>query len=115
VALSGAGSNLLALPFGDALTPTSYDLPADITVDQWLEAGRALGRVRGSTMWWIGDWWAYGEHAYGERTALVEDEAWTGPKLQTCKDAGTVSRAFERSRRRDVLSYTAHKEAVSLP
>jgi hypothetical protein len=47
-----AGSNVLALPFADALSPTSCSLPGDLTADQWLEIGRALGRARGSMMWW---------------------------------------------------------------
>lgn len=112
---SSVGSNLLALPFSENLTPTSYDIPDDVSADQWLEIGRALGRVRGSVMWWVGDWWAFGEHAYGDRKAMVETEDWEGPRFQTCVDAATVCRAFETTRRRVVLSFTAHREVCALP
>jgi hypothetical protein len=102
-------TNLIALPFSETLTPTSYELPEGITADDWLDAGRALGRVRGSTMWWIGDWWAYGEHNYGDRANAINSEDWEGPAYQTCKDAGWVCRRFERSSRGDLLSFRAHK------
>jgi hypothetical protein len=103
------------LPFREALTPTSYSLPDDLTPESWLEVGRALGRVRGSVMWWVGDWWAYGKHRYGEREAAVEAEEWEGPRFQTCMNAALVCRAFETSRRREVVSFTAHGEVTVLP
>jgi hypothetical protein len=90
-------------------------LPEHLSDDAWVDVGRALGRVRGSVTWWLGDWWAYGEHAYGERKAIVDAEDWEGPKFQTCADAATVCSAFPSSRRREVLSYSAHRECVVLP
>lgn len=109
------GSNLLPLPFSEGLTPTGYELPDDLSVENWTEVGRALGRVRGSVMWWVGDWWAYGEHRYGERKAIVDADDWDGPTFQTCMDAGSVCRAFETSRRHEVLPFNAHRELTSLP
>jgi len=111
---STAMSNVLGMPYADCLTPTGYELPADLSAEQWLDVGAALGRVRGSVMWWVGDWWAYGEHKYGERAAIVQDENWVGPAYQTCKNAATICRAFEKSRRRD-LSFKAHAEIAPLP
>ena len=108
-------SNVLGMPYAEGLTPTGYELPAEMTADAWLDVGRALGRVRGSVTWWVGDWWAYGEHAYGERKAMVEAEDWEGPRFQTCMDAATVCLAFTTSRRREVLSYSAHREVLPLP
>src|SRR5215831_5054273 len=92
-------SNLIALPFSEGLTPTSYVLPEGLDAEVWLDVGRALGRVRGSTMWWVGDWWAYGEHAYGERANAVRGEDWEGPSFGTCANAGMVCRRFETSSR----------------
>ena len=40
--------------------------------------------------WWIGDWWAFGEHRYGDRKALVESDGWTGPSFGTCMNAAAV-------------------------
>ena len=109
------GSNLLALPFSEGLTPTSYSLPETMSVDQWLEVGRALGRVRGSVMWWVGDWWAYGEHAYGDRAAAVRSPDWEGPAFQTCVDAGVVCRRFESKSRDLVVSFRTHKAIAPIP
>jgi len=109
------GSNLLALPFSEGLTPTSYSLPETMSVDQWLEVGRALGRVRGSVMWWIGDWWAYGEHAYGERANAINSDDWEGPAYQSCKNAAVVCRRFERSSREYGLSFRVHQALAPIP
>ena len=43
-----------------------------------------------------------------------EVEDWEGPAFQTCMDAAMVSRAFETSRRREVLSFTHHREVAPL-
>jgi hypothetical protein len=102
-------SNLLSLPFQEALTPTSYELPEGITAEQWLDVGRALGRARGSLMWWIGDWWAYGEHAYGDRANAVKSEDWEGPAFGSCVNAATVCRRFETTSRDVVVSFRAHQ------
>ncbi len=76
--------------------------------------GRGLGKVEQSTQWWVGDWWAYGEHRYGDRRKLVESETWTGPAYQTCNHAAQVSRAFEFVRRRTNLSFSHHQTLTSL-
>lgn len=110
-----AMSNVLGMPYAEGLTPTGYELPAEMSADQWAEVGRALGRVRGSVTWWLGDWWAYGDHAYGDRKAMVEAEDWEGPKFQTCMEAASVCVAFPTYRRREVLSFTAHREVLPLP
>ena len=96
------------------LTRTSLILSESLTAHQWEEIGRNLGKVEAATMWWIGDWWAFGEHKYGDRKALVESEEWTGPAFQTCQDAAWVCRAFGTSRRREVLPWTFHKEVAGL-
>jgi len=64
---------------------------------------------------WIGDWWAFGEHQYGERKALVESEEWTGPAFQTCAHAAAVCRKFETCRRRQVVGFFHHAEVAALP
>jgi hypothetical protein len=65
--------------------------------------------------WWLGDWWAFGEHGYGDRKALVESEEWEGPAFQTCANAAFVCDKFETSRRREVVSFSIHAECASLP
>jgi hypothetical protein len=43
----------------------------------------ANGKIEGSVQWWLGDWWAFGEHLYGDRKAIVEAESWEGPANKT--------------------------------
>ena len=63
-------------------------------------------------MWWMGDWWRYGEHKYGERAkAVVEDDS---KAFGTWMNAGYVSGAIETSRRREALSWGHHYEVASL-
>jgi hypothetical protein len=97
------------------LTRTEWNLPDKLSEPQWLEAGKALARIDGTVMWWVGDWWAFGEHAYGNRKAVVEQDGWEGPGFQTCADAAWVAQRFETSRRREVLSWPVHREVASLP
>ncbi|MEQ9813988.1 MAG: hypothetical protein RLO50_14505 [Azospirillaceae bacterium] len=71
--------------------------------------------VKRSIIWAIGDWWAFGQHAYGERAAVVKAPDWEGPSFKTCQQAGWVSNKYETSRRRDVLSWSHHAEVAKLP
>lgn len=110
------GAEIVAmLPRSGSLTKTGWTLPVGLTEQDWQGAGLALAKVEGAMSWWLGDWWAYGEHQYGERKALVESDAWEGPAFETCRNAASVCRAFETSRRRDVLSFTHHRECAGLP
>jgi hypothetical protein len=76
---------------------------------QWLDVGMALGRMKGVMMWAVGDWWAFGEHRYGDRTAIVDSEEWEGPAFGTCRNAATVCRCFETSSRDEVVSFRMHQ------
>ena len=94
---------------------TSLYLAPSLTEEEWREAGRALTHTEQNISWWIGDWWAFGKAKYGQRKAVVEADGWEGPQFQTCADAAAVCRAFETSRRREVLSFKHHREVAALP
>lgn len=102
-------------PPGCIASTCGLELPDGLTDDQWAEIGRVIIGIRSATRWWLGDWWAGGEHRYGDRGALVASDAWDGPGLQACMDAASVARAFTTSRRREVLSFGHHREVASLP
>ena len=106
---------ILELPRSVIANSVSLTFPAQLTEKDWQEVGQALGRAGGTLQWWIGDWWAYSEHRYGDRKATVEGDAWSGPSFQACMDCAAVARAFETSRRREVLTFTHHREVTSLP
>ena len=105
----------LLLPKVGSITKTAWALPAKLTQKDWQNAGQLLSDFEGALMWWIGDWWNYGEHQYGERKALVNGEEWRGPSWDICRAAGNVCNAFETARRRAVVSFNHHRECASLP
>jgi hypothetical protein len=106
----------LELPTSVVANSTALTFPTKLTEKDWLEVGRKLGRAGGTLQWWIGDWWAYGEHRYGDRKAIVEADDWSGPSFGTCMNCAAVTRAFmETSRRREVLRFSHHIEVAALP
>jgi hypothetical protein len=104
----------LELPTEVVATSTGLASPPSSQRKNGWRSGASL-QTSGTLQWWIGDWWAYGEHRYAERKAVVEADEWGGPSFQTCADCGTIACAFETSRRREVLAFSFHKEVVSLP
>lgn len=107
--LTLAGGRIEGLP-GEC-SPTWYRLPENLNVHQWRAVGEQLISVEKSIMWWLGDWWIYGDKKYGERAAAVKD--WDGPEFQTCRAAGYVCDKFETLRRRNALSFNHHREVAS--
>ena len=78
------------------LSRVGWRLPDNMGFDQWVTCGQALVEIEGSVQWWLGDWWAYGEHAYGSRKALFEE----GQPLEdmnygTVTNYGWVARSVE--------------------
>lgn len=92
----------------------SLDIPKGQTFDQWVEMGRSLCEGQKVVNWWIGDWWAAGTHRYGER-AKAAAEGVFGREFKTLANAASVCRAFETSRRREVLDWSHHVEVAVLP
>lgn len=103
------------LPQAGQLSKTGWTLPTNLTESEWKEAGSALAKVEGAMNWWLGDWWAFGEHGYGDRKALVESEEWDGPAYDTCRKVAVVCAAFEMFRRRNNVDFSHHQEIASLP
>lgn len=103
------------LPQSGELSKTGWSLPANLTEQEWKQAGSAIARVEGAMMWWLGDWWAFGNHSYGDRKELVESDEWDGPSVKTCEQAGWVCGKFETSRRLENVSFGHHQECASLP
>jgi hypothetical protein len=90
-------------------------LPTNLAFDAWVQIGLDIARRQTVMMWEIGDWWAYGEHRYGDRAEIVNAAEWEGPAYETCRGAAFVAVRFETVRRRTVLSFSHHKEVASLP
>lgn len=100
---------VLALP--GAATDVALVLPPDLSFDEWADVGRDLARVTKACMWWLGDWWAYGEHRYGERASQALD---SDLDFQTWANAGWVSRSIPAEERRPELTYSHHAKVAAL-
>src|SRR6516162_2349005 len=85
-----------------------------LSFEEWKEYGRNLGRMENMYMWQVGEWWAYGEINYGEKTSITKSDDWDGPSYQTCADAGWVFKKFHFSRRHENLSWSHHREVAGL-
>jgi hypothetical protein len=85
----------------------------ELTATDWLRQGRSLGAIGRASGWWIGDWVRYGNARYGERYGLAARV--TGYDVQTLMNLAYVAGRFDRSRRRESLSYSNHAELASLP
>jgi len=110
VAKSNGGGQLkfdLRLP--GTLTRTGWELPKKLPFEDWIACGQSLGKIEVAVQWWLGDWWAHGEHAYGDRKAQFEEG---GPleelNFSTCKVYGWVARRVETFNRLNVLSWKHH-------
>ena len=105
-------SNSLVLP--GKVSSTSLVLPKTFSEKQWQEVGHELRYCGASVMWWLGDWWAFGEeHEYGSRKEFVE--SWeNGYSYGTCMNAGTVARAVPTSLRNEVLPWSYHCAVAKL-
>jgi N6-adenosine-specific RNA methylase IME4 len=101
------------LPRGVRITRTGCAFDKSITSEEWERVGAALDYLDGAVLWCLGDWWAYGEHKYGDR-AKAAGEGMAGYKYQTIRNAAWISEAFEMSRRRDKLPFSFHAEVAAL-
>lgn len=104
----------LSLP--GQITRTGWILPKGLSFEDWQTCGAALSKIEGSVSWWLGDWWAYGEHAYGERKALFEEG---GPlaelEFQTVRVYGYVANNVDPNQRSSKLTWTHHRHVADLP
>lgn len=94
---------------------TALTMPGELVATEWATVGARLAQATSAQLWWWGDWWAFGEHRYGDRSAVVLGHNWSGPRRQNLMDLASVCRAFETSRRREALSFQHHREVAALP
>ncbi len=83
------------------------------TEDEWLAAGKAILQTTRNQLWWLGDWWVFGSHAYGQRSKSLRD-AELCRHYQTFANAGRISRKFETYRRREDLTWYHHSVVAAL-
>jgi len=81
-----------------------------LTYKEWQGIGVQLQVMHKSCGFWIGDWWNFGLRKYGEEKATA---ATLEMDYGTFRNYIWVTNAFELSRRRDNLSFSAHMEAAN--
>lgn len=106
----------LALPDGVSVSRTALVCSQQLSLDEWQSLGRALTQMESSIQWWIGDWWHYGRHRYGERKAKItaENAFERSYAFSTLMNYGWIAGRFKTSRRREVLSWSHHCEVAKL-
>lgn len=103
---------LRALEQGGALTSTGLELSdPDLTYEQWAAIGRYLGALRDLTAWALGDWLLRGERTFDGWEQAIEG---TGRSEGTLRNYLYVSSRIARSRRRENLSFTHHREVAAM-
>jgi hypothetical protein len=60
--------------------------------------------VEGALQWWLGDWWCYGEPAYGERREAWAKKQFGDLAFQTIRNYGWIANKVKASPRWDVLA-----------
>jgi hypothetical protein len=86
---------------------------ARLPFEDWQRLGKHLSMHANASIWWLGDWVAFGKEKYGRRYRRAV--AITGLDYQTLRNYAVVARRFEMSRRRDKLSFQHHAAVCALP
>jgi hypothetical protein len=101
-----------ALARAAEMSPTHLRFRSRVGYQQWASFGALLGRMQSASLWWVGDWIRFGEHAFGERYAQALEV--TGLALRSLQNAVWVAERFEISRRREVLPFSFHADVAAL-
>jgi N6-adenosine-specific RNA methylase IME4 len=83
-----------------------------LTFEEWADLGAMLIHVEGQILWWLGQWWLYGERTYGE---AAQQALPTGFALHTVQNAAWVASRFAESSPRGELTWSHHREVAALP
>ena len=80
------------------------------TFDEWMTHGAALQQCSGAALWWIGDWFVWGEQQFGESAYQAVGDY----EPETVRCAVWVSSRVSRANRRASLSWTHHQQVAAL-
>lgn len=99
-------------PLSGEVSLIGYDLPPNLTYEEWAAEGPVLINMAQASMWWLGDWIRYGEHNYGEKYAQAIEV--TGHAIQTLRNAVWVADRIPPSQRREGIPFSIHKAVAGL-
>ncbi len=83
-----------------------------MSFDEYVEAGRRLGKVNRACAFLLGDWVNHGEHAYGDRYEQAAIQ--TGYDYGTLRNYASIAGQIPLSRRNDALSFTHHAVVAAI-
>jgi hypothetical protein len=94
------------------LSPLGARLAERLTFEEWLAIGTRLIRYHDASVWWIGDWLAYGEWRYREKYKTVV--AQLEMSYDRVRDYAYVARNVRPRYRRSELTFTHHRYVAKL-
>ena len=97
---------------GVVVSPLGMGFDPRFDFEEWRQLGARIAMRANASLWWLGDWLAFGQDKYGRR--YREALALTGLDYQTLRNYAVVARRFDLSRRRDKLSFQHHAELSAL-
>jgi hypothetical protein len=89
----------------------ALNLPAGLTFEQWKNIGATLVHTEQRIMWWLGDWWLYGEDRWDEAPQAIP----MGYSAETLRKAAWTAQRIEPARRHPELSHGHHEAVAALP
>ena len=90
----------------------ALNLSPTLSYEEWENVGVALATMDGNIEWWIGDYFVFGEAAYGEKWAQAT--AKFGRPESTLQGYMYVASRFPQNLRRRNLPWWAHREVAAL-
>lgn len=110
--------DLSDLPLGALFKPWGFELPDDLSFEQWEQAGQSLILTMAGWRWWVGDWSLYGEKEWGESSyqAIPPDVAAVIDTIENLANYRWVASCYPHDKRwHDRLTWTHHRIAAALP
>lgn len=100
------------------LRADGYDLPPDLSYDEWRNVLGLAEHIHAASPWWLGDALVYGERRFPDRHSqalpVAEDDP-DGARQSRMKAAAWVSSAFPPVTRVTGLSWSHHRAVAELP
>jgi N6-adenosine-specific RNA methylase IME4 len=95
-------------------SPLALRLRKDLPFGLWKEIGQQICAIERGVQWRLGDWWGFGNAAYGERAKAAAANGIFGHSFQSLMIYGSVCRAFPETFRRLKVPFAHHLEVAAL-
>jgi hypothetical protein len=104
-------TDVFQLVGGAKASATALLLPDNISIEDWVKIGDALHRYETGVQWWLGDWWHYGAHKYGDRIKRVAKGIFNY-QFGTLANYGYVAGRIKPSLRNEALTLSHHYQVA---